>query len=36
VPIVGCKTQAHLRDTMDAAEVILTSEQVAYLQQDGD
>jgi len=31
VPVVGCKTQAHLLDTMDAAAVTLTGEQVAYL-----
>ena len=36
VPIVGCKTQAHLRDTMDAAAVTLTGEQVAFLQRDSD
>ncbi len=36
VPIVGCKTQAHLRDTMDAAAVTLTCEQVAYLERASD
>jgi hypothetical protein len=33
---VGCKSQAHLRDTMDAVEVSLTGEQVAYLQRESD
>jgi aryl-alcohol dehydrogenase-like predicted oxidoreductase len=36
VPIVGCKSQAHLRDTMDAAEASLSGEQVAYLQRESD
>jgi len=36
VPVVGCITQAHLRDTMDPAAVTLTGEQVAYLQRDSD
>jgi len=36
VPIVGCKTQTHLWDTMDAADVILTGEQVAFLRREGD
>ena len=36
VLIVGCKTQAHLRDTMDAAAVTLTCEQVTYLEREGD
>ena len=31
VPVVGCKTLAHLHDTLTAAEVTLTPEQCAWL-----
>jgi aryl-alcohol dehydrogenase-like predicted oxidoreductase len=31
VPIVGCKTKAHLRDSLSAADVSLTPAQIAYL-----
>jgi aryl-alcohol dehydrogenase-like predicted oxidoreductase len=31
IPIVGCKTEAHLRDSLSAADVSLTPGQVAYL-----
>ena len=32
VPVVGCKTEAHLRDTLGAAEARLDPIQVAYLE----
>jgi aryl-alcohol dehydrogenase-like predicted oxidoreductase len=32
VPIVGCKTLPHLRDTMNAADVRLDPMQIAYLE----
>ena len=32
IPIVGCKTEAHLLDTLSAAEVSLTPQQRSYLE----
>jgi len=32
VPVVGCKTEAHLRDTLSAADTRLAPAQVAYLE----
>jgi len=32
IPIVGCKTRAHLLDSLSAADVSLAPEQVAYLE----
>jgi aryl-alcohol dehydrogenase-like predicted oxidoreductase len=32
IPIVGCKTKAHLRDSLSAADVSLTPGQVTYLE----
>ena len=32
VPVVGCKTQAHLWDTVAAASARLTPVQIAYLE----
>ena len=31
-PIVGCKTEAHLTDSLSAAEVQLPAEDLAYLE----
>ena len=32
IPVVGCHTQDQLRDSLSAAEVMLTPEQVQYLE----
>lgn len=32
IPIVGCKTLPHLRDSLTAADTVLSAEQVAYVE----